>query len=170
MSPITLNQAGSNANSPDKEACLTRLRHQLKALDWMTDSLTEEQLRHRADPEKWSVFENMAHLARYQEVFIERLNHILQQDTPAFDRYVADTDPSFAVWVEKSLEPLREEMQKEREVIIRKITGLSSEALQRVGIHPAYGHLPVMGWAEFFLLHEAHHLFTIFKLTSRFRP
>jgi hypothetical protein len=31
-------------------------------------------------------------------------------------------------------------------------------------VHKKYGALTIMEWTEFFLLHEAHHIFTIFQL------
>jgi hypothetical protein len=42
---------------------------------------------------------------------------------------------------------------------------LSPDKLDRTGIHPKYGKLNIIDWTEFFLLHEAHHLFAIFQLT-----
>ena len=35
-----------------------------------------------------------------------------------------------------------------------------------IGHHPKYGALTLVEWTEFFLLHEAHHLFTLFKLLN----
>jgi hypothetical protein len=34
------------------------------------------------------------------------------------------------------------------------------------GTHPKYGTLMITEWTEFFLLHEAHHLFTLFRLSK----
>ena len=36
--------------------------------------------------------------------------------------------------------------------------------LERTARHSAYGKMNLVQWLNFFLLHEAHHLFTIFKL------
>jgi hypothetical protein len=30
----------------------------------------------------------------------------------------------------------------------------------RTGLHPTFGEMDVAGWLDFFLLHEAHHLYT----------
>jgi hypothetical protein len=32
--------------------------------------------------------------------------------------------------------------------------------LSRKGFHPSFGALTIPQWLEFFLLHEAHHLYT----------
>lgn len=39
----------------------------------------------------------------------------------------------------------------------------------RIGLHPVYGPMTLEGWTEFFLLHEAHHLFTILRLGGSLR-
>jgi len=49
-------------------------------------------------------------------------------------------------------------------VIFSKLQGMGEDDLRRVGHHPRYGMLDVRQWTEFFLLHEAHHLYTIFML------
>jgi Protein of unknown function (DUF1569) len=46
---------------------------------------------------------------------------------------------------------------------------IKDEYLKKTGTHPAFGILTIEQWLNFFLLHEAHHLFTIFKLASEFQ-
>ena len=41
--------------------------------------------------------------------------------------------------------------------------------LAKTGIHPAFGQMTLLQWLNFFLLHEAHHLFAIFKLASEIK-
>ena len=44
------------------------------------------------------------------------------------------------------------------------ITNLTPAELLKTGVHKKYGVLTITEWTEFFLLHEAHHIFTIFQL------
>ncbi len=37
----------------------------------------------------------------------------------------------------------------------------------RTGVHPTLGELPIPLWIEFFLLHEAHHLYVVMTLARR---
>ncbi len=53
--------------------------------------------------------------------------------------------------------------------MISKIFSLKDDELRRIGIHLAFGEMTVVMWVNFFLLHEAHHLFTIFKLVPEVR-
>ncbi len=36
---------------------------------------------------------------------------------------------------------------------------LSPEQAERTGFHPAFGEMSVVEWLNFFLIHEAHHLY-----------
>ncbi|CCH52644.1 hypothetical protein BN8_01658 [Fibrisoma limi BUZ 3] len=152
-----------------KPTILSRLTDQPDALDHLLFGLTEDQIRHRPQPDKWSIFENLAHLGRYQEVFSERIKQIQQEDTPTFERYVADEDAGFGEWTQLSLLSLVERLRGERAVLNAFLSILREEQLTRTGIHPVYGAMTVEGWAEFFLLHEAHHFFTILKIGGSLR-
>jgi DinB superfamily len=48
-----------------------------------------------------------------------------------------------------------------RAEIIQLITGLSEAETNRVGGHPLFREMTVALWVEFFLLHEAHHLYMV---------
>lgn len=116
---------------------------------------------------KWSVFENMVHLETYQHTFLKRINEILSNDNPSFDRYMAEMDPLFHDHLTKNIDDLIDELQIVRKQLANKLLNLDDEKLKRRGRHPVYGDLTITDWVEFFLLHEAHHLFTIFKIINR---
>lgn len=141
----------------------TRLQYQHETIYTLITGSTEAQLRLRNIPDKWSVFENIVHLAAYQPVFINRIDRIKREEDPAFDRYVAEEDPLFPNYLDKGLEELIRIMALDRSTINRKLAGLDAAILLRTGQHPKFGLLTLEQWIEFFLLHEAHHLFTMFK-------
>jgi len=126
-------------------------------------------LRYPVNPGKWSVFENLAHLVTYQLVFLERIARIQQEQQPQFGRYVADNDPAFAPTVEQSLPTLLGRLVHDREQIIQILENMGAKDMVRTGIHPKYGNMDIPQWTEFFLLHESHHLFTIFMLMAELR-
>jgi hypothetical protein len=141
----------------------TRLQYQHETISTLIAGFTEEQLRQRKIPDKWSVFENIAHLAAYQPVFVNRIDRIKREQDPAFERYLAEEDPLFPAYVDKGLEELFRILVMDRSTINRKLAGLDDAILRRTGLHPKFGLLTLDRWIEFFLLHEAHHLFTMFK-------
>jgi hypothetical protein len=154
---------------PLSPSILTRLKHQHEAISELIAGLSEQQLRHRVHPDKWSVFENIAHLAAYQSMFIGRLDNIAAQDAPSFDRYVAEKDPAFPDYLNTPLKDLLQLIPDKAAQITIRLTTLNEAGLLRVGIHPKNGRLTIPQWAQFYLLHEAHHLYTIFMLTQELR-
>jgi hypothetical protein len=145
------------------------LRHQHQTIRELIDPLTEYQLKQRIDPGKWSAFENIAHLACYQPVFLHRLERIQRENNPVFDRYVAEADPDFPGYQQQQLSRLLSDIDANRKILTTLLEGLSEPVLQRTGTHPRDGLLTVPQWTEFFLLHEAHHLYTIFILVQQLR-
>jgi hypothetical protein len=141
-----------------------RLKTQHLALATITFHLSAEQLIYKPVQEKWGIRENMAHLAKYQILFSERIDKILTSDTPNFEPYRAENDKQFEKWVQKSPETLLGEINFDRKFLNEKFESLTETDLQKAGIHSTFGKLNVSVWTEFFLLHEAHHLFTIFRL------
>jgi hypothetical protein len=149
---------------PLSDSILTRLQFQHETILELITGLPEERLKQRVNPEKWSAFENIAHLAAYQPVFYRRLEVMESENDPGFERYTAESDPLFPAYLEKPLTGLTGAIAHDRAAITAKLRAMNDATLQRAGIHPKFGRLTVEQWAEFFLLHEAHHLFTLFKL------
>ena len=48
-----------------------------------------------------------------------------------------------------------------------RLRSLSEEDFQRTGIHPKFGEMNLSLWLEFFLVHEAHHLYVVLQLVRR---
>jgi len=151
---------------PLSSSIVTRLEYQHKSLLELIDNLSDEQIRLQAIPGKWSIFENIVHLQTYQHSFFQRLKRIEMEECPAFVRYTADGDPLFADNCSKTTRDIIQDLITTRRTIAAYVLPLKDKALMRTGCHPVFGKMDIARWLNFFLLHEAHHLFTIFKLTA----
>ncbi len=147
----------------------TRLQYQHKSLVDLIDGLTDEQVRRQVIVGKWSIFENIVHLQTYQHTFIARVKQILSDNNPSFGRYTAEADPLFHDNCHRSSREIMQDMLTTRKEITASIFSLPEYDFDKIGTHPAYGKMNVIQWLNFFLLHEAHHLFTIFKLAAELR-
>jgi hypothetical protein len=123
-----------------RNALLQRLQYQPSSLDILLKGLTEEEVKARPIPDKWSVFENLAHLARYHEVFSERIGLITAGDTPLFQRYKADDDPGFFEWQKKDYKQLMNDFYTDRDILNARLSSLTVDELQCTGRHPFYGY------------------------------
>lgn len=145
------------------ENSLQRLENQhLSLLNYMPDfssSLWQQPIARG----KWSMQQHLAHLGRYQIVFEERIDEILTENKPIFGRYKAEEDPLFADWENLDVAIIWQKIRKDRQLIFQKIKHLSSAEFVRIGRHPLLHDLTIGEWTEFFLLHEAHHLYAIFR-------
>jgi uncharacterized damage-inducible protein DinB len=143
-----------------------RLKNQHTTLNELVSNLGNNQLAYRPGPGKWSIQDNITHLSTYQPIFIDRINAILANNHPSFAPYRADDDEAFLSWRQRSISDLLKRLREDRERLYQLITNLSESELSRTGTHLRYGTMTITQWTEFFLLHEAHHLFTIFKLAQ----
>jgi hypothetical protein len=109
------------------------------------------------------VHENLAHLARHHDVFLGRVRAVLAQDRPALARYAAEDDPQWPAWAALSTDEVLARLRALRTELTTVVGGLSDEDLARTAVHPTLGEMALPLWVEFFLLHEAHHLYVILK-------
>jgi hypothetical protein len=139
---------------------VARLQGQLEALRLVLGSATLSALEARPRPEEWSAREHLAHLARHHAVFLDRLRRLLAEDRPALGRYRAEEDPDWPAWAALPVEDVLERLRALRADLVALVSSLSPAESLRTGLHPTFGELDVAGWLDFFLLHEAHHLYT----------
>ena len=106
-----------------------RLRDQLASLDVFVANKTAEEWNREPASGKWSARENLAHLGRYHEVFLERLSRILGEDRPQFGRYRAENDEDWPSWSSLPVDLLLARIRQLRVEVFRKVSALSAEGL-----------------------------------------
>ena len=144
------------------------LSNQFAFLIRQVENMDEGSLKNRPIPEKWSIQEHLAHLGRYQEIFLARLAVILKGEILYLERYKADNDPMFYDWCTLTTTAIIQKASKSRLEIIQLVNHLTKEQIQQIGVHPKLGRMNIADWTSFFLLHEAHHIYAIFGLKQRF--
>lgn len=147
----------------------TRLQYQHKSLLEIMDGLSDEMIRRQVIPGKWSIFENIVHLQTYQHVFCKRVKKMLEENNPSFPRYTADTDPDFLDNCGKMTREIMGDLITTRKEMSTGRLSMQGEDLERTGTHPVFGTMSILQWLDFFLLHEAHHIFAIFKMAAELK-
>ncbi|HET9839900.1 MAG TPA: DinB family protein [Candidatus Angelobacter sp.] len=143
------------------QRCETQLQD---FLDEALRGVPPESLSRRVNPDKWSARENLAHLARYHQVFLERIDRILAEPKPVFGRYRAEDDPEWQKWQEMPAPQVLANLSSLRTRLVTRLRSLSEEEFARAGTHPKFGEMSLALWLEFFLVHEGHHLLTVLQL------
>ena len=147
----------------------TRLHYQHKSLIDTIDGLSDEQVRRQIIPGKWSIFEHMVHLQTYQHIFIVRVHKILTGNSPSFPRYSAEADPMFLENCSLSTREIMQDLITTRKEMATEMVQFAETDFTKTAEHPAFGQMNLLQWMNFFLLHEAHHLFTIFKIGAEIK-
>ncbi len=142
-----------------------RLNSQHLVIKELIKNLDKEIINRKSETGKWSIQENLVHIVSYHQVLLIRLDKIIKSDNPYFDRYTFEGDAHFDKM--KKLDPveLLNHLEEERKKVTDVIFKLDKNELQKPGTHQKFGVMNVVEWIEFFLLHEAHHIYTIFKLS-----
>jgi hypothetical protein len=116
------------------------------------------------EPGKWCAREHLAHATRMHSVAAARTRVILARESPLLPPYRAEKDPTWRQWRGIAAPELLGIAAGRRAAMIERVRELSDAELARVGVHARLGPLTLAEWLEFFLVHEAHHMYQIFKL------
>jgi uncharacterized damage-inducible protein DinB len=145
---------------------LRRLEIQAQDLERLLYGIAEESLARRADPEKWSLKELLAHLWIIQRLFARRAERILREEVPAIEPYDPEEDPDFPKIAARPAARILGEFVQDRAALLARLGALAPADWQRRGEHPEFAHYTLHFLIEYMLHHEAHHLYQIFRLRS----
>lgn len=156
----------TNSNSSRLQRCETQLQDFLAVA---LKGVSVDTLSKNVVPGKWSAHENLAHLARYHQIFLQRIDRILAEQAPEFPRYRAEDDPEWPAWTSLPTPQLFVRISSMRAKLMARLRSMSEEDFQRTGIHPKFGEMSLSLWLEFFLVHEAHHLYVVLQMARKIR-
>ena len=106
-----------------------RLETQLDALSLVLDRASPEAISRRPASGKWSAHENLAHLGRHHEVFLERVRRIVTETKPRLARYRAEEDPQWPKWSAMPTDEVLRRLKKFRSDLITLVKSLSPDQL-----------------------------------------
>lgn len=148
---------------------ITRLQTQHLDLRKILADVSTEAL-HKKQDQSWSMYEHLIHLAVYQPRFIHRLNDIVQNQASVFSAYDTKKDPLFQEYQQLEVMDIWDRIQERREDLISIAEALTDAQLSKTGTHALYGSMSVGDWIDFFLLHEAHHMYRMLMLKLEHNP
>ena len=151
-------------NSSRLQRCETQLQD---FLDLTLRGISIDSLNKNVAPGKWSAHDQLAHLARYHQIFLQRIERILAEQSPEFSRYRAEDDPEWPAWSGLPTQQVLARLSSMRAKLMARLHSLSEEDFERTGVHPRFGAMSLSLWLEFFLVHEAHHLYVVLQLVRK---
>lgn len=153
----------NSALASPPEGTLLRLKSQLDSLAVLLDAAADADFHRRPADGSWTAHEHLAHLGRYHEIFLDRLDRILTEDRPSLGRYRAEEDPGAPAWFSLPTAEVLDRMRQLRAQLVQRVANLEPGDWRRSAIHPAFGEMSLHLWLEFFLVHEGHHLYSLLR-------
>jgi uncharacterized damage-inducible protein DinB len=108
---------------------------------------------YRDGADGWTTLEIVRHLLDYEEIFYERFQVVLNEESPTFIGYDVDALAQERAYNQQQLAASVEELAAARERSLALFRSLSDEQWLREGVHPSYGRMNL----QRILIQTAHH-------------
>jgi uncharacterized damage-inducible protein DinB len=147
---------------------LSRLQETPKLLLALLRGLSDEALRRKPAPEKWSMLEIACHLRDVEEFFAERYGKIANHERPQFRMINQDELAAKLRYNEDDLTLVLKQFQGLRAESVAILGALAAQSWQRVGVHPKRGDVSIAWTAKHQVEHDSNHLGQIRLLREQF--
>jgi DinB superfamily len=144
-------------------ALVRRLRAQAADIQRLTSGLDEAVLASHPIPGKWSIKELICHFRRMEEIFADRFERTLTEETTIVPYANPDGDDVFVALTTRPAVDVLAEFLSDREALCRRLESLSPAEWHRKAKHPEFSHYDVHFQAEYMAHHEAHHIYQLFQ-------
>jgi uncharacterized damage-inducible protein DinB len=121
-------------------------------------ALTAEEADRRPDPERFSIREAVAHIADWEEIFLERMRRICEEDhptLPGYDEGVLAVERDYA-----SRDPVEQlaRYREGRKKMVSFLRDRPASEWQRTADRPEIGTVTLEALAIIVTLHDTYHL------------
>lgn len=159
---------GQIENTKKRWDILTKLGETPKALAASLQGASDEVLRRKPAPEKWSMLEIACHLRDVERLFVERYGKMAWLDHPALRMMNQDEIAIRLKYNQDDPSAVLREFRRLREETVHLLGALPYQSWQRVGLHPKRGEFSIAANVDMHVIHDANHLNQIRALRERF--
>jgi uncharacterized damage-inducible protein DinB len=126
--------------------------------DYLLTGLTSEEADHRPDPDRFTIREIMAHLADWEQVFLNRMTRICTEDIPLLEGY---DEGEWAIEHNyAATEPFEQArlFRERRAKLVAFLRDRSAADWDRTGNRPEIGLVTLEALSLLIPLHDMYHL------------
>ena len=154
----------------DLQTSIARLAATASRLDLLIVGLTESQLRHKPDPESFSIKESVLHLRDIEmQAYGPRLRRILTEKNPLLPDVDGTRLASERRYNEQSMAPAVEEFRQAREECVGILRRVTAAHLTRIAQMEKVGSMTLAQLIGRWCEHDEEHLAAVEKLRSDVR-
>ena len=137
---------------------LSKLQETPKAVATLVRGVSDEVLRRKPTPEKWSVLEILCHLRDVEFLFAERYGKIANHDRPQLRMINQDELAAKLRYNEDDPAAVLREFHALRAETVALLSALAQHSWERIGLHPKRGEFSIAANAVMHVTHDANHL------------
>ena len=143
--------------------CIDLLKATPEILRGLMTELTEEDMRWKPAPDRFSIAEVLAHLSHSEgHCYRMRLDRFLAETHPEFEP--DDAQMYLELYKDADPEDAFDQFEEQRENNVEYLRGLSAGAGDRVALHKEYGDITLSQMLNEWALHDLGHIRQIAEL------
>ncbi len=133
-------------------------------LETLLRDLPAELLHWKPRPDRWSISEVLAHLATLEQVFAERVQRMMAEDSPPLAKYDLDGAKARKDYSHGSGAENLAHFTRARRSTLAMLTELPASASPRTGVHSELGTITLAHMLNEWASHDLGHLRQIAEL------
>jgi uncharacterized damage-inducible protein DinB len=146
---------------------LLKLHEMAKAVAAIFRGASDDLVRRKPAPEKWSMLEILCHLRDVEQLFVERYAKIANHDRPQLRMINQDELAVRLRYNEDDPTAVLREFQALRAETVAVLSALAQQSWERVGLHPNRGEFSMAANAVMHVAHDANHLARLHTLREQ---
>ena len=143
---------------PISEEQFSRMRRTADDLSAALRGQPESAVARRPAENAWAVKEIVCHLRDTEEVFQNRFRTILDEDEPKFTPLNTDGLAVERQYLKDDVTKALEAFRTRRQANLKLLASLTSEQVERGGLHPTRGRMTIQDFAALAAHHDDNHL------------
>lgn len=133
-------------------------------------ALSEAQLREHPGGEEWSAKQQLVHIRQAEEAWLGWALRVRDEPGAEIGQFVSPDPDAIATADDRTLDELLAALDAQRAKTLTAIRGLTSEDLQRKGLHSDFGELTVLQCLRALYRHQRMHVDQIAGRDQSFVP
>ena len=134
------------------------------------DGLTEEEAQWKPAADRWSIAEVMEHLSHVEgHGFRSRIDQMMEEEAPEIKEYNQETFAAAGQYSGRNIEDSFDHWEDQRETNVEYLRSLTSDCLQRRGLHEKFGVITIADLLNEWAFHDLGHVRQVIELLRSFR-
>lgn len=149
----------------NRQEIISVIRNAPSFLEDLVEEIPEDLLKVRRRPGKWSIHENVCHLAEVHTMMIERFKVFKTEYNPVINPYIPGSDAASDDYLlEIDYDTSLANFRKDRKAMMNVIRSFTTDDWTNEGRHPEYKKFNAEIFLRHIMMHDQLHMYRIEEL------